>query len=164
MSQKSAIQRGEVNGANGGNFQPRFHRVTEEDIATALTTLTSSIGQVPIITQGQIGDMCNVGSSSVSNWVREGTLRAVYFIQIAHESARRGDMALIQLLMPKNYSLQPSPGGNTNGDCTDEECEIVGSADRVRQHFDERNKKAAKRELDNLKKHVASMEEEINLL
>lgn len=159
--QKSAKKPAEVKGVEAGKIQPVFHRVSEEEISTALTILTNVVGKrEPVLTQQQICSLTTRGTSTVSNWVKEGALPAVWFVLIAQEAARRGDFALVNLLIPRNYALTPIEAGAINGDCSDEECAIVGAADRARLAYEARDPRTFSQSIDELKRELASLEAE----
>ena len=138
-------------------------RVTEDDVAGLLGTLTRTYGQRPAtMVQKEIQDLIGIGSTQVSEYVRSGRIPAHYFLTIALEAFALGDPGLIESVLPEGYTLTPLNHGSLNGRVDDDELEVISSLDQARHAFEKGNKRDAKKHLRLAKTELATFEAEIS--
>lgn len=141
-----------------GKSQEKFHRTTEDEIAQALGTLTNPYGKrQPTTTPKELQDVLGVGSSTIYNYRQEGRLPAHHFLTIAHMAFDLGDIALVEMCIPKGYAITPIEADEANGRVDDEEIAIVSNVDQARLAFEAGDHKGYKKALSAVQKEIANL-------
>lgn len=158
MAIAPAICKPSVTGKPERHFSPQV--ISTESICEVLKKITT--GENAIITPKEIADIFQKNISTVSKYLLgQVNMTIGQVFTLVHETANRGDFSLTDIIIPKQYFLEPCEDFELDGSLDGEIGELTQQIGGARENFNNGKINKAACQIHNAKKYVAQMEREI---